>query len=380
MPGPDAPVEDNAVPPPTDSGTPPEKDADAGVTPPTDAPVDAPPDALFEAGEVDAAALLAFPTQLAQAVCARFATCCCSLPPETRRRSTCPSASPPTAAAGYQGSTTRGRPPRQREAFLARSCEGAVLPVPGRRGQTACANLRYECSGRSRSCPRASGHLTGTQQAGQGCASAIECAPRSVLHARWRIPRTMRGIPASARLSEGLGRGCADFGVNNSNASETICSYRGSGEYRRRLHTTRTSRPGSSLLTQRPGNVRRNRLSRTGCNVNVDCTSHALCDPGPDPFNNPLWRLHKCGDVHLSLRLPDVHQGRRSLRRTAPDRVEPLQRRRFRVAAHVHARRFDDEVVVLDLGAGEYYSLDAVGSRRSAGAGTGASRRPRRIS
>jgi hypothetical protein len=28
----------------------------------------------------------------------------------------------------------------------------------------------------------------------------------------------------------------------------------------------------------------------------------------------------------------------------------------------VHARRFDDEVVVLDLGAGEYYSLDAVGS------------------
>jgi hypothetical protein len=40
----------------------------------------------------------------------------------------------------------------------------------------------------------------------------------------------------------------------------------------------------------------------------------------------------------------------------------PPHRERFRIAAHVHARRFDDEVVVLDLGAGEYYSLDAVGS------------------
>jgi hypothetical protein len=34
---------------------------------------------------------------------------------------------------------------------------------------------------------------------------------------------------------------------------------------------------------------------------------------------------------------------------------------RFRVAGQVHARRFDDEVVVLHLGAGEYYSLDTVG-------------------
>jgi Coenzyme PQQ synthesis protein D (PqqD) len=42
--------------------------------------------------------------------------------------------------------------------------------------------------------------------------------------------------------------------------------------------------------------------------------------------------------------------------------VEPLKEERFRIAGHVHARRFDDEVVVLDLGAGEYYSLDAVGA------------------
>jgi hypothetical protein len=42
--------------------------------------------------------------------------------------------------------------------------------------------------------------------------------------------------------------------------------------------------------------------------------------------------------------------------------VEPSNGTRYRVAEHIHARRFDDEVVVLDLGAGEYYSLDAVGS------------------
>jgi len=32
-------------------------------------------------------------------------------------------------------------------------------------------------------------------------------------------------------------------------------------------------------------------------------------------------------------------------------------------AAGVHARRFDDEVVLLDLGGGDYYALNAVGAR-----------------
>lgn len=35
---------------------------------------------------------------------------------------------------------------------------------------------------------------------------------------------------------------------------------------------------------------------------------------------------------------------------------------RFRVTSQVHARRFDDEVVILDLGQGEYFSLGAVGA------------------
>jgi hypothetical protein len=34
----------------------------------------------------------------------------------------------------------------------------------------------------------------------------------------------------------------------------------------------------------------------------------------------------------------------------------------FAVAPNVHARRFDDETVILHLDAGEYFSLDAVGT------------------
>ena len=35
---------------------------------------------------------------------------------------------------------------------------------------------------------------------------------------------------------------------------------------------------------------------------------------------------------------------------------------RFRIPAHVHARRFDDDLVVVDLDAGKYFSLDVIGS------------------
>jgi hypothetical protein len=35
----------------------------------------------------------------------------------------------------------------------------------------------------------------------------------------------------------------------------------------------------------------------------------------------------------------------------------------MRIPDTVHAREFDDEVIILDLGAGEYFSLDPVGSR-----------------
>ncbi len=43
------------------------------------------------------------------------------------------------------------------------------------------------------------------------------------------------------------------------------------------------------------------------------------------------------------------------------NRVGPRQR--VRVADTVHARSFDDEIIVLDLGAGAYFSLDPIGSR-----------------
>jgi hypothetical protein len=41
-------------------------------------------------------------------------------------------------------------------------------------------------------------------------------------------------------------------------------------------------------------------------------------------------------------------------------RIDPKQR--IVIAESVHARTFDNELIVLDLGAGEYYALDAIGS------------------
>jgi hypothetical protein len=38
-------------------------------------------------------------------------------------------------------------------------------------------------------------------------------------------------------------------------------------------------------------------------------------------------------------------------------------RGRTRPAPSVHARAFDDELVLLDLAAGEYFALDAIGAR-----------------
>jgi hypothetical protein len=47
---------------------------------------------------------------------------------------------------------------------------------------------------------------------------------------------------------------------------------------------------------------------------------------------------------------------------------------RFQVPRGVHVRRFDDEMILLHLGIGSYFSLDAVGAtiwERLSGGGTG---------
>ncbi len=281
MPGPDAPVEDNAVPPPTDSGTPPEKDADAGVTPPTDAPVDAPPDALFEAGEVDAAALLAFPTQLAQAVCARFATCCSPAGDASAfDMSQCVTS---YYNYGYQGSTTGADRLGSGNVLLdpakAQSCLSQVAAVD------CSANLRTSAQEKS-ILSACFGALTGTQQAGQGCASAIECAP-GLFCTPAGASANDAGYTGICQALRGAGASCADFGVNNSNASETICSYRGSGNTGVVCHNEDLT-TGVFFTDAAAWQCAPQQALEAGCNVNVDCTS-ALCDPGPDPFNNPLY-------------------------------------------------------------------------------------------
>jgi hypothetical protein len=42
--------------------------------------------------------------------------------------------------------------------------------------------------------------------------------------------------------------------------------------------------------------------------------------------------------------------------------MTPAMNQRFRAARQVHARRFHDETVVLDLSRGDYFALDEVGA------------------
>lgn len=47
--------------------------------------------------------------------------------------------------------------------------------------------------------------------------------------------------------------------------------------------------------------------------------------------------------------------------------------RRFQASPHVHARPFDDELVLLDLNGGTYYGLDELGAKLWVGLGQGKS-------
>lgn len=48
---------------------------------------------------------------------------------------------------------------------------------------------------------------------------------------------------------------------------------------------------------------------------------------------------------------------------TLPRTMAATTSARFAVPKDVHYRRFDNEVVVLDLGAGKYFALDEIGSQ-----------------
>ena len=52
--------------------------------------------------------------------------------------------------------------------------------------------------------------------------------------------------------------------------------------------------------------------------------------------------------------------------------MSEMNERRYRIAPHAHARRLDDELVILDLANGEYFGLNDVGADLWAGIESGA--------
>lgn len=46
---------------------------------------------------------------------------------------------------------------------------------------------------------------------------------------------------------------------------------------------------------------------------------------------------------------------------------------KLRIPPHVHTREFDGELILLDLGTGQYFALDAVGGRLWSGVAAGRS-------
>ena len=47
------------------------------------------------------------------------------------------------------------------------------------------------------------------------------------------------------------------------------------------------------------------------------------------------------------------------------------ERTKLKTSRHVYAREFDGDLVLLDLGKGQYYGLDTIGARLWAGIGSG---------
>jgi hypothetical protein len=269
MVGPDAPNEDGTVPDAGDSGPSPMEAMaviDAPGDAPADAPVDAQADAPTDADAGDASALLAFPSQVAQAVCSRFASCCfLGGDASTFDMTACLSS---YDGFGYAGSSAGANQLNTGhvafDATQAASCLSQIAAID------CTANLRTSAQEKAirTACYAA---MTGTVPVGGTCVASIECAPGLYC----------TGAAGGAGFCQPLrvsGQSCGDFGVNNTNASENICSYRGSGNTGLTCHngdyvTGVTFADAGDWLCQPQ------QALNAGCNANVDCTT-ALCDPG----------------------------------------------------------------------------------------------------
>jgi hypothetical protein len=274
---PDAPTED--VVQPVDTGSPPN---DGGRDAPTDSPVDAPADAPVDAAPADASAMLAFPLDVARAICNRFASCCTGGGDASASAFDMNLCLGSYGNFGYQGSSEGSNRLANGnvvfDATQAQSCLSQIAAID------CSANLRTSAQEKAiRSA--CFGALAGKLAAGSPCADAVECAP-GLYCTPGGAPANDAGYTGICTALRGTGGACDDFGVTNPNISELLCSYRGSGNTGMTCHNE--DYITGVFFDAGAWQCQAQQAVGAGCNVNVDCTS-ALCDPGADPINSPVY-------------------------------------------------------------------------------------------
>jgi hypothetical protein len=124
------------------------------------------------------------------------------------------------------------------------------------------------------------GALSGTQQIGQPCSDAIECAPGAFCE-----PQDGGGSVCAALRT--TGQPCSDFGASGYGESDTACSYRGSGNTGLTCQNSNFSNYTTIPLDQWVCIAAQSQGA--GCFVNVDCSSQ-ICDPGAN------FTVNKCAN------------------------------------------------------------------------------------
>jgi hypothetical protein len=240
-----------------------------------DAPVDAPTDSMMmplEAATGDAAAaLVQFTQQVAQALCNRYASCC-FMGGDASAFNTDLCVGSYTAF-GYQGSSEG----------INRLLSGHVAFDPAQAKSCLDQINAVDCSTNMRTSAQEKairsacfGAMTGTVPAGSPCADPIECAP-GLFCSVGGAPANDAGYTGLCTALRTTGGACGDFGMNNPAGSETICSYRGSGNTGLTCHNSDYAT--GNFFDAGSWTCQPQQAATQGCNQNVDCTT-ALCDPG----------------------------------------------------------------------------------------------------
>ncbi|MDP9034028.1 MAG: hypothetical protein M3O50_04430 [Myxococcota bacterium] len=231
-----------------------------------DAGADAPFDAMPDVADVgpDRSAELAFPTQVANALCAQLALCC--FPDGGTSQFDMNGCSAQIVGSGYQFSSVgqyainNGNILYDPEAGAA--CLGSINSLAG--GCMVTSALQPQLIN------NCFGALTGTLAAGAACTASLECAPGNF------CAPTDGGATGVCAALHSVGQPCGAFGDNaTQNQSSEICSYRASGNTGM---TCRTIDGMGNFTEAGTWSCQPQYAVNAICNIDTDCVAPMICD------------------------------------------------------------------------------------------------------